>query len=110
MKNRLEIKPLFAIFIVPILFFCNTVYAENIDPFEDGSQYAYSENTGWQNAEPGGEGGDGVEVEASLLTGFIWTENVGWDAPPPGEDTGWPEDTSNRLRPWYSSGACSAYG
>ena len=27
-------------------------YAENIDPNEDGSQYAYGENVGWVNFEP----------------------------------------------------------
>ena len=27
-------------------------YAENIDPNEDGSQYAYGENIGWLNFEP----------------------------------------------------------
>ncbi len=27
-------------------------FAENIDPYEDGSQYAYGENVGWLNFEP----------------------------------------------------------
>jgi len=27
-------------------------FAENIDPNEDGSQYAYGENVGWVNFEP----------------------------------------------------------
>ncbi len=35
-----------------LLFFCATfVYAENIDPNEDGSQYAYGENASWINFE-----------------------------------------------------------
>jgi hypothetical protein len=53
--------------------------AENIDPANDGSQYAYGENVGWFNAEPGGEGGPGgVEVADVALTGYLWAENVGW--------------------------------
>ena len=31
--------------------------AENIDPDNDDSQYAWAENVGWINAEPGGDGG-----------------------------------------------------
>ncbi len=51
---------------------------ENIDPDNDNSQFAYSENTGWINFEPNGDGGDGAEVTDSAVTGFIWSENVGW--------------------------------
>jgi hypothetical protein len=54
------------------------VFAENIDPDDDGSQYAYGENVGWLNAEPLGDGGPGVEVEDSKLAGYIWAENIGW--------------------------------
>ena len=54
------------------------VFAENIDPDDDGSQYAYGENVGWLNAEPSGDGGPGVEVKDSKLTGYIWAENIGW--------------------------------
>ena len=50
--------------------------AENIDPYEDGSQYAYGENVGWMNFEP--NTGDGVQVASDKLTGFIWAENIGW--------------------------------
>jgi hypothetical protein len=52
--------------------------AENIDPDGDGSQYAWGENVGWLNAEPQGEGGPGLEVSDSELTGWIWSENFGW--------------------------------
>ena len=62
---------------VVILFF-SISYAENIDPNNDASQYAYGENVGWVNAEPLGDGGPGVEVEESKLTGYIWAENIGW--------------------------------
>ena len=51
-------------------------HAENIDPDEDGSQYAYGENVGWLNFEP--DTGDGVQAESDILTGFIWAENIGW--------------------------------
>ncbi|MDY6842498.1 MAG: hypothetical protein SVW57_00210 [Thermodesulfobacteriota bacterium] len=56
---------------------CET-FAENIDPNDDGSQYAYGENVGWFNAEPLGNGGPGVKVENTKLTGYIWAENIGW--------------------------------
>jgi hypothetical protein len=52
--------------------------AENIDPDNDDSQYAYGENIGWLNAEPSGDGGPGVEVSDTNLTGYIWAENIGW--------------------------------
>ena len=53
-------------------------HAENIDPLNNGSQYAYAENVGWINAEPLGDGAVGVEVTASELTGWMWSENIGW--------------------------------
>ena len=56
--------------IVPLIF---TIYplcafAENIDPNNDGSQYAHGENVGWVNLESGGNGGPGVEVSDFALT------------------------------------------
>jgi hypothetical protein len=54
------------------------VLAENIDPGNDGSRFAWSENLGWINARPGGPGGPGVEVSNSGLTGWMWSENAGW--------------------------------
>ncbi len=63
-----------------LLFMLLTVstccYAENIDPYNDGSQYAYGENVGWLNFEPGI--GDGVQVASDKLTGYVWAENIGW--------------------------------
>ena len=56
-----------------------SAYAENIDPYQDNSQYAYSENAGWLNFEPNAAGPNvGVAVSSSKLTGFIWAENIGW--------------------------------
>jgi hypothetical protein len=52
--------------------------AENVDPANEGSQYAWTENAGWLNAEPGGDGGPGLEVEDSGLSGWLWGENLGW--------------------------------
>ncbi len=51
-------------------------FAGNIDPNNDGSQYAYGENIGWLNFEP--NAGPGVTVTDTQLTGFIWAENIGW--------------------------------
>ena len=65
------------VFLVGFLIFCCVnLYAENIDPNEDGSQYAYGENVGWLNFEP--SQGPGVTVSDEKLTGFIWAENIGW--------------------------------
>ncbi len=52
--------------------------AENIDPGNNGSKYAWSENLGWLNARPGGPGGPGIQVSNSGLTGWMWSENAGW--------------------------------
>jgi hypothetical protein len=61
-----------------VLSFTST-YAENIDPYEDDSQYAYSENVGGLNFEPNAAGLNvGATVSSSKLTGFIWAENIGW--------------------------------
>jgi hypothetical protein len=63
---------------VLVLSFTST-YAENINPYGDGSQYAYDENIGWLNFEPNVAGPNvGATVGSSKLTGFIWAENTGW--------------------------------
>lgn len=54
------------------------VHAENIDPNNENARYVWGENIGWLNLEPQGDGGQGVEVYNSLLTGYIWGENSGW--------------------------------
>ena len=53
-------------------------FAENVDPQNNGSQYAYGENVGWINAEPSGDGGPGVTVSDTALSGYLWGENIGW--------------------------------
>ncbi|MHC4707728.1 MAG: lamin tail domain-containing protein, partial [Planctomycetota bacterium] len=51
-------------------------FAENIDPDEDGSQYAYGQNVGWSNFEP--NEGPGVTVTTDRLVGYVWVPNIGW--------------------------------
>ncbi len=91
-------------FMVIFLVFCGNLYAENIDPNEDGSQYAWGENVGWLNFEP--NTGDGVQVAGYKLTGFVWAENVGWismscentaSCGAPGVDFGVTNDGSGNL-------------
>jgi len=58
-----------------------TVLAENIDPNEDQSQYAYGENIGWVNFEyqiPEAMESGGATITDYNLTGYIWAENAGW--------------------------------
>jgi hypothetical protein len=64
--------------VISCTFARNAAPAENVDPLNDGSRFAYSENTGWMNAEPLGDGGPGVQVSDFALTGYMWSENVGW--------------------------------
>lgn len=61
--------------IIGLLFVCG-VFAQNIDPLNDGSRYAYGENIGWLNLKP--SFGPGVTVEDSIVSGFVWCENIGW--------------------------------
>jgi len=49
----------------------------NINPDNDGQQYAYGENVGWLNLDHPTQG-SGVNVSATGLAGFIWAENIGW--------------------------------
>jgi hypothetical protein len=63
---------------IPILLAGGAAFAENINPANDGSKYAWSENMGWINAQPSGPGGPGVQVSDSALTGYAWSENAGW--------------------------------
>ena len=65
--------------VVFLFSYCRLYANENIDPNNDGSQYAYGENIGWINFEPNVSGPNvGAMVTAESITGFIWAENVGW--------------------------------
>ena len=65
-----KIAIILSIFTFVISMGIGAVYAaENIDPDNDGSQYAYGENVGWVNFEPGGDGGSGAEETDTLCLG-----------------------------------------
>lgn len=61
---------------VAALAVCGAAFAENIDPYGDGAQYGWSENTGWLNFKP--SQGPGVQVYSDHLEGYVWGENIGW--------------------------------
>jgi hypothetical protein len=65
-------------FLLGVGFACPQALGENIDPANDGSQYAWAENVGWFNAEPASCSGCGVQVTDFELTGWLWGENIGW--------------------------------
>lgn len=52
--------------------------AEDVDPLNDGSQYAWFPNGGWINAEPLGNGGPGLSFNDNDLSGWLWSANTGW--------------------------------
>ena len=52
------------------------IFAGNMDPFHNASQYAWSENRGWINFQP--SWGPGVTVSDFDVTGKAWGENIGW--------------------------------
>lgn len=61
-----------------ILAAASTLHAENVDPETNGSHWAWSENTGWIDAQPGGSGGSGLHAENANVSGWLWSANVGW--------------------------------
>jgi len=65
-----------AIFAMAISALATVASAENIDPYDNSSQYAYGENVGWLNFEP--SEGPGVTVSDANLIGYVWAENIGW--------------------------------
>jgi hypothetical protein len=64
------------IFILILVLYPIWTFAENIDPDNDGSKYAWGENIGWINFEP--SLGSGVTVTDSAVEGYAWGENFGW--------------------------------
>jgi hypothetical protein len=77
-RSRPRASPWFALLATPILLAGGVALAENINPANDGSKYAWAENLGWVNAQPLGPGGPGIAVSDSGLTGWAWLENAGW--------------------------------
>jgi len=61
---------------VVLLLSASLIPAENIDPYDDGSQYAYGLSVGWLDFEP--PEGPGVTVGTGRLSGFVWGQSIGW--------------------------------
>ena len=59
-----------------LVSYTGNLYAENIDPDNDGSQYAYAENVGWLNFSPT-YGGVTIDLDGNF-DGWAWGENIGW--------------------------------
>ncbi len=76
--NMIKNLPFFLVLFLSLCELDSSQAAENINPASDDSQYAYSENIGWLNGEPLGNGGPGLEVQKGMLTGYIWSENIGY--------------------------------
>ena len=72
----MKIKRILQIIFIAAVVAASPVLSENIDPYDDGSQYGYGENVGWLNFEP--NTGDGVQVGSDKLVGWVWAENIGW--------------------------------
>lgn len=92
--NKRDIFKIIIIIGYFILCFGN-LYAENIDPYEDSSQYAYGENVGWFNFEP--SQGPGVTVTKTKVTGYVWAENIGWINLSPSSHGGVNNNSSGNL-------------
>jgi hypothetical protein len=77
MRQRRDLSPAILLLLI-VLAATDVVLAENMDPGNDDSQYAWAENVGWINTEPSGDGGPGVQVDEFALSGWMWGENIGW--------------------------------
>ena len=55
-----------------------SLLAENVDPDSLGFHWGWSENAGWVDAQPNGDGGQGLHANDSRITGWLWSANVGW--------------------------------
>jgi len=72
-------KKILQIFSILLLLIVSPLSAENIDPYDTDSQYAWGENISWINFEPNlADPNVGAQISNEKLTGFIWTENIGW--------------------------------
>jgi hypothetical protein len=70
MKTQIMISAMLA-----TMFISASAFAQNIDPYNDGSKYAYGENVGWMNFKPATSG---VSVHDRKVSGYVWQENIGW--------------------------------
>lgn len=64
--------------VVAGVWLVGPVLAEDVDPDNDGSQYAWAANMGWLNGEPLGNGGPGMSLGEDTATGWLWSANAGW--------------------------------
>jgi len=62
--------------VITAMFISTNIFAQNIDPYNDGSKYAYGENVGWFNFKP--TQGNGVTLHGGKVSGYAWQENIGW--------------------------------
>lgn len=81
-----------------ILFPIQSSRAENIDPANDGHQWAWGENIGWLNFEPAGQ--PGVTVLDNAVLGSVWAENIGWIYLDPFPHGGVSNDGRGNLDGW----------
>jgi len=81
-----------------LLLLLTSAQAANIDPGDDGSQYAWGENVGWFNFEP--SLGPGVTVDDYGVTGYVWAENIGWINLSPAQYGGVENDGAGNLSGW----------
>lgn len=73
--NKLALQSvLLACAIVP----AGPLSAEDVDPDDNGAQYAHGANFGWINAEPLGNGGPGMSLTDTEASGWLWSANTGW--------------------------------
>ncbi|MCX5905308.1 MAG: hypothetical protein NTV89_17980 [Proteobacteria bacterium] len=98
MKDKFNIKIILCLTAALMLFCHNAARAENIDPNDDGAQWAWGENVGWFNFDP--VQGIGVTVGDSNVTGWVWTENIGWINLSPQQYSGVTNDGSGKLGGW----------
>jgi hypothetical protein len=75
--SKLYAVPL-ALACLALVALAGAVRAENVDPNNDDSQRAWSENAGWINAEPANCSNCGLQVGTDKLTGWMWGESTGW--------------------------------
>ena len=79
MKRKTFLPITFGVMTLMLTVSAVSASAENIDPYNDDSQYAYGENIGWLNFEPNlAEPNVGATVSDDKVNGFIWAENIGW--------------------------------
>lgn len=63
-------------YLLLLIIIPSALLAQNIDPYNNDSQYAFGENVGWLNFQP--TYGDGVKVSSTTVKGYLWAENIGW--------------------------------